>query len=203
MYLSKLTLNTSRRALFWAARPYRVHQRLLMACPEEPRLLYRLEQAEDRNIILVQTQEEPDWEAAFADFPVLAAPPLCKTWEFQPQTGQLLAFRLRANPTARKRLADGSKKRVGLKDEEEQMAWLARKGQDAGFRLLHADARQEQAAVDDKVAEGRPHHMQWLAVQFDGLLQVTDSQRLHAALSAGIGSGKGFGFGLLSLAPAR
>jgi CRISPR system Cascade subunit CasE len=38
------------------------------------------------------------------------------------------------------------------------------------------------------------------AVTFDGLLRVTDPEALLAALAGGIGSGKGFGFGLLSLA---
>jgi CRISPR system Cascade subunit CasE len=42
------------------------------------------------------------------------------------------------------------------------------------------------------------HH----AVRFDGLLVVTDPERLRHALRAGIGSAKGFGFGLLSLARA-
>jgi CRISPR system Cascade subunit CasE len=46
------------------------------------------------------------------------------------------------------------------------------------------------------------HPLCLLAVRFDGLLQVADPARLQAALRQGIGSGKGLGFGLLSLAPA-
>jgi CRISPR system Cascade subunit CasE len=41
------------------------------------------------------------------------------------------------------------------------------------------------------------------AVRFDGVLVVTDLDRFSTALPAGIGSAKGFGFGLLSLAPAE
>jgi CRISPR system Cascade subunit CasE len=41
-----------------------------------------------------------------------------------------------------------------------------------------------------------------MSVQFDGILRVSDPDKLHAAIENGIGSGKGFGFGLLSLAPA-
>jgi len=36
-------------------------------------------------------------------------------------------------------------------------------------------------------------------VQYDGLLEVLDPARLNEAVANGIGSGKGFGFGLLSL----
>jgi len=39
-----------------------------------------------------------------------------------------------------------------------------------------------------------------LAVTFDGLLRVTNVPRFVETLQAGIGSGKGLGFGLLSLA---
>jgi len=39
-------------------------------------------------------------------------------------------------------------------------------------------------------------------VRYEGLLQVTDPHLLVEAVRAGIGSAKGFGFGLLSLAPA-
>lgn len=41
------------------------------------------------------------------------------------------------------------------------------------------------------------------AVLFEGVLQVTDPDKLRIAVGAGIGSAKGFGFGLLSLAPVR
>ncbi|MGI6156807.1 MAG: type I-E CRISPR-associated protein Cas6/Cse3/CasE, partial [Enterococcus lemanii] len=41
-----------------------------------------------------------------------------------------------------------------------------------------------------------------LAVRYDGLLRVRSSEVFGEALAAGIGSAKGFGFGLLSLAPA-
>ena len=39
-----------------------------------------------------------------------------------------------------------------------------------------------------------------VAVRFDGLLEVTDPVKFLETLRAGIGSAKGFGFGLLSLA---
>jgi CRISPR system Cascade subunit CasE len=39
-------------------------------------------------------------------------------------------------------------------------------------------------------------------VRYEGILQVTDCARFLAALAAGIGPAKGFGFGLLSVAKA-
>jgi CRISPR system Cascade subunit CasE len=205
MYLSKLTLNRSRAALSWVARPYRVHQRLCLAfgAGEEQRLLYRIEAERELTTLLVQSHSQPDWAAAFGEFPVLAAAPVCKAVEWGLSEGQLLAFRLRANPTARKRLKDGSKKRIGLDDELEQLAWLARKGEQAGFRVLRAQARQDGLLKDTQTSGEARHALALLSVQFDGALQVANPERLRTALAAGIGSGKGLGFGLLSLAPLR
>jgi CRISPR system Cascade subunit CasE len=49
--------------------------------------------------------------------------------------------------------------------------------------------------------KGITHKLTLLAVQFDGLLQVTDPDHLRESVEGGIGSAKAFGLGLLSLAP--
>lgn len=210
MYLSKLTLNRSRQAVMWVARPYRVHQRLSMACGDVSageRLLFRIDEDRDGTTILVQTRNLPDWAAAFAEFPVLEGPPRCKAVEPRLSAGQILAFRLRANPTRRKSYVapegDGKKRRIGITDELEQLAWLARKGEGAGFRVLRTLVRQDGLVKDTRTSEPQRQSLSLLSVQFDGILQVVDADRLGAALEAGIGSGKALGFGLLSLAPAR
>ncbi len=222
MYLTRLTLNQSRRALQWVARPYRVHQRLSMACgiaspapwgatgdgaPSPERLLFRIDADRDATTILMQTPSRPDWAAAFGDFPVLASPPECKEIAMAPANGQILAFRLRANPTRRLVCdgpkGDGKKRRVGISDETEQLAWLARKGEQAGFRLLRAQVRQDGKVEDKRTSGAESRAMTFMSVQFDGALQVADVGRLQAALASGIGTGKGLGFGLLSLAPLR
>jgi len=121
-----------------------------------------------------------------------------KPLELHLAVGQVLAFRLRANPTVKR---DG--KRRGLVQEEDQRAWLERKAADGGFRVLSARITRE-GAVRGKVRRGdEKHNLLLLAVRFDGLLQVADPERLVATVRRGVGSGKGFGFGLLSLAPAR
>jgi CRISPR system Cascade subunit CasE len=214
MYLSKLILNRSRRAMLWSAWPYRVHQRLCMACGNDPRLLFRIEATPDATVILAQTYHEPNWETAFGEFPVLAGEPLVKAVDWPLREGQVLSFRLRANPT--KRLCHGHDKddrprdnvRVPLYTEEQQRAWLERKGERAGFRPLRVDVRRDARIVEtverrDSRNNGTSRHITLASAQFDGLLAVTDPARLRAALEAGIGSAKGFGFGLLSLGPPR
>ena len=118
----------------------------------------------------------------------------------------MLAFRLRANPAMRimydkegQRIKKG--KRIGLGKEQEQRAWLMRKGEKGGFGVLRCQVRQ--LGLIRAARRAPKSRIQLLAVQFDGLLQVRNPQLMAATLASGIGSAKGMGFGLLSVAPAR
>lgn len=212
MYLSRLMLNPqNRRVQREVAYPYELHRSLMRAFPndlkkDEERVLFRLELGRNGALtLLVQSWTLPDWswlaepEARGYLLPVAEPNPAVKAFDLDLAKGQVLAFRLRANPTA-KRTFDDKKRRVGIYDEEEQFAWLKRKGDSGGFRVLSARTG-DQEDVAGKIKRGDEiHALKLAAVQFDGLLQVTDPERLHQTVCQGIGSGKGFGFGLLSLA---
>ena len=86
-----------------------------------------------------------------------------------------------------------------LYQEEEQLAWLHRKGEAAGFTVL--DCRI--SAVERQVSRKQGKTLVHQAVLFDGRLQVTDPLVFRQAVEQGIGSAKGFGFGLLSLARVK
>ncbi len=49
----------------------------------------------------------------------------------------------------------------------------------------------------------RPARLTFASVLFDGDLVVLDKMLFLEALSGGIGTGKAYGFGLLSIAPAE
>lgn len=197
MYLSRLRLNRSREAVLWSANPYRVHQRLRLAFPNDPRLLFRIESSRDGLVqILVQSQTEPNW-SAFDDLPVLTAKPDHKTFELHLTAGRHYQFRLLANPTVKR-----ANKRFSLFKAEEQEAWLARKLSDSGAELVSASAAPQGLQRSRKSAHKDNGMQTHFAVLFDGLLAVQDPERLADALRSGIGSAKGYGFGLLSLAAA-
>ena len=128
--------------------------------------------------------------------------------------GQTLAFRLRANPTKRLGKAAGNDKgkRVGIYKEEEQLKWLREKMEGdehrqwaGGFRLLRAQISREEKIENPKAINraDQSHDLKVFAVQFDGVLQVVDLGKAIQTIERGIGSAKGFGFGLLSVAPLR
>lgn len=213
MYLSRLILNSRhRRVQREVAAPYQMHKSLMRAFPEdlaegEERVLFRLETGRNGALaLLVQSWALPDWSClAKPEFrgyllPVGEPNPAVKSFDLNLSPGQVLAFRLRANPTARRRLPDGTRKRVGLGREEEQIEWLKRKGEQGGFQVLSVRTSNRGTVNGYIRRDEERHKLKLLAVQFDGLLQVTDPDRLRETVRRGIGSGKALGFGLLSLA---
>jgi len=220
MYLSRLILDPrSRQVRSEMTNLYEMHRTVMkgFAGRLEPaeRVLFRLEIHPRSGIptLLVQSSGRPDWRfltepgrtylLLIDEQPQVVENPAVKAFDLALNPGQLLAFRLRANPTVKKsRPGQRQGSRVGLVREEDQLAWLNRKLDSAGALLRSA------RVANDQTASGRLFHgsterqLAFISVQFDGLLQVREPARLMAAVENGIGSAKGFGFGLLSLAQA-
>jgi len=182
-------------------------------------VLYRLE-ADRRGapVVLVQSSSEPDWSRLSERSPrYLAGVPDCKDVAASYaalRDGMILAFRLRANPTKkvdRRQDSDPDRhngRRVVLTADEDQRTWLRRKGEQGGFSLVALDGRPDVldvrvSPVERVEGRGTPDKHTFGAVTFEGKLRIDDANKMRAALIDGIGSGKAYGFGLLSLAPAR
>lgn len=211
MYLSKLTLNPhSRQVQRELANSYQLHRTIMSGfpatLPDDERVLYRLD-TEPRSgelTLLVQSIHEPDWSPlVVADQKryLHAMPETPKQFEPDLPTGSFLRFRLRANPTIKKQRDDHKNgNRVPLLREEEQTAWLDRKSEQHGFRVLQVQVTGKDELCGWKKEENNSHKLQFYTVQFDGVLQVTDRERFIAAVAQGVGPAKGFGCGLLSIA---
>ena len=76
------------------------------------------------------------------------------------------------------------------------LAWLARKGEQNGFRLLQCqELENHQQRGYHKKDSGGPMYV--TGYHYQGLLQITDSERFRHALQEGIGSGRAYGLGML------
>lgn len=197
LYLARYCLNASRMASLWVSNPYRVHQRLMMAYGEDPRLLFRIEIEPDPGFILVQSHTIPDWQRAFEKFNVLGGLPEYKPFNLSLIQGGLYRFRILANPTVKRK-----GKRFGLTREDEQTAWLARKLEAAGAGLHSCLVKPWRLQRSERNPEKDSNHQTHLAVLFEGLLEARNPGELVSTVSIGIGSAKAYGFGLLSLARA-
>jgi CRISPR system Cascade subunit CasE len=191
------------------------------AARSEAGLLHRVEATADGAIaLLVQSALPPEWAHL---------PPSWLQPDFEPLvkeigevlarigSGSVLRFKLVANPTRKigtKTGADGRKnngKRVELRGEVEWLGWLERKAGQSGFRLKAVQAsahipdvrsgRDLRAIGLEKRPDGSPSRLTFYGVVFEGRLEVVDTVLFHAGLRAGIGPGKAYGYGLLSLAP--
>jgi CRISPR system Cascade subunit CasE len=217
MYLSRLILNPrNRRVQKEIADWYELHRTIMNAFPDdldddEERVLFRVEEWRRGGdlTLLIQSWTMPDWTwlaepgARGYLLPVGEPNPAVKQFDLNLAPGQRLAFRLRANPTARRRCSDGQRRRVGLYDEEEQIDWLERKAERGGFDLLAARGSGQTTVGGCVYRNGKKHELTLFSVQFDGLLAVADPGELERTVREGVGSAKAFGFGLLSLAPPR
>lgn len=189
-------------------------------------ILHRLDfdARSERAVLLVQSSIKPDWSFLEADY---ANRIECKTVHEQYskiENGMKLLFRLQANPTKRvgasyehpdsaereefrrKFRDEKNRRRIALTNDADKIDWLKRKGENAGFRLAETRIKE---AVKNAVVNSSPKMIGWRegkkmtfgAVLFEGVLIVTDTEKFRETLQIGIGTGKAYGFGLLSVAP--
>jgi len=195
-------------------------------------VLYRVEQNGEIGlpVLLVQSRLRPDWSrlpdgymATAAETPNPDSKDLAGAWGHL-RAGTTLSFRLRANPTRKidtKSGADGRRRngrRVELRTEGDQLNWLRRRADAGGFEIV--SARSAPAVANVRIVEEAKHsgsrvepassggdgyraRLSFASVLFEGLLRITDPDKLRVTLEQGVGSAKAYGFGLLSIAPHR
>jgi CRISPR system Cascade subunit CasE len=207
MYLSRLVLNPhSRRTQKEIVNPYEMHRTVMHGFPpvlsQDNRILFRLEVNPRNGIpsVLVQSLDMPDWSFLSEEggkgylLPMDEPNPAVKKFDPIFKKDQVLLFRLKANPTLKH-----DDKRVGLYKEEEQFAWLKRKAEAGGFHILSVQT-DKKTLVTGKINRGEDRHdLKMFCVQFEGVLQVDNPEEMAQTIKKGIGSGKGLGFGLLSV----
>jgi CRISPR system Cascade subunit CasE len=117
-------------------------------------------------------------------------------------------FDLRANPTRKiKKIVDGEPrkngKRVALTKQEDQKAWILRKTETCGFTILEEPALMIEPAQNYRFIKRMEQAEPGLhvGVRYSGILEVKDFELFQKAYLDGIGSAKGFGFGLMLLKP--
>jgi CRISPR system Cascade subunit CasE len=139
--------------------------------------------------------------------------PTTETWQTREysslldrlEAGQRWGFRLKANPVHAVRISEaGRSKPLGHITVAQQEAWLTERASKHGFALGRGAGGTPDVVVHDRETvrfrrEGRTVTL--ATATYDGVLEVSDPGALRAALVAGIGRAKGYGCGMLTLAP--
>lgn len=173
---------------------------------------FRLDpQTGGRVVILVLSALEPDWDYAFHNAQYLLAAPPATPGPLQASfsLGAKVHFWLVANPTRKidtKSGPDGKRRhgrRVPVPPTDDALRnWLERRAEACGFRLGVLTLIQPGYVYVNKSRDaGKGQRLR--SVRYEGMLDVTDTNRFRDTLIEGIGPAKAFGFGLLSVAPVR
>ncbi|MFC1443134.1 type I-E CRISPR-associated protein Cas6/Cse3/CasE [Streptacidiphilus sp. N1-10] len=122
-------------------------------------------------------------------------------------TGLTLRYRIDANPIHAPRAPNTRQRgtRVPLLGEE-AIAWWERKAAAAGLhaQLILDTPQQPLRANRGTTPDGKPARPACVSIiRFEGIATVTDPDALRTAITTGIGQGRAFGAGLLSIAPHR
>jgi CRISPR system Cascade subunit CasE len=199
MYLSKITFIQSRTLVFFLNNSYHMHEDIttISLGGKQDRILYRFEIGEDNShYCLVQTQFRQEWtEFRKRNGSIIRD---IQTKEFNPilLKDEMYIFRMRANPTYQKK--DEHNKNIRYRvPNEELISWLQKKFGIIGAKVIMANFISEPPQRTYKKNSPRITHS---SILFNGTLEVEDPEKLVEGLKNGIGGGKAFGFGLISLA---
>jgi CRISPR system Cascade subunit CasE len=226
-----MRLGSTHQARRWLTDLYALHQLVMSGFPDDCApdarrrfaVLFRLE--EDRRQVLVQSAIEPRWLVSSLDVEIDGPKPLEPLLD-RVKEGEIWRFRLRANPTRRvARTAtfgpdpdrgrlrperpESVGRRVAIRSDGERLEWLARVGRAKGFELVSSggaalgtlNVRVRNVGSLSIRAPGRSAPITIEVAEFEGFLRVRHRDLFTTALRDGIGPGKAFGCGLLSIAP--
>lgn len=194
----------------------RLHQRIMSLFPDghgtTPRasmgVLYRVEHDNTGGLrILIQSHLAPNGERLPDGYGELASPIILKGLLGTLNHGTQVTYRITANPTKRAFGNDPNNPRGRLKKGdlvslagEKAEEWWTRRAEAAGLRLHSTTAR----PLPDLVSRSdRKQPLTIRSVQFDGTATITNPKAVREAVIDGIGRGRAYGCGLLSMLPER
>ncbi|WP_370422409.1 type I-E CRISPR-associated protein Cas6/Cse3/CasE [Streptomyces sp. QH1-20] len=191
-----------------------MHHRLMMLFPDgsgerarqQMGVLFRLEDATSRGSraphVLLQSQVRPDLDrlpAGYGHADTRELTPLLDALH----DGLTVHYRIAASavrksgPTTR---AAGAKPVITLTGADADQWWQRQAEEKAGLKLASVHATPLDAARGERSKDkSRIRHTR---TRFEGTAVITDAHTLRTTLLTGIGRGKAYGCGLLSIAPA-
>lgn len=228
MYLTRMAINVARpSAKRLLGSTYSLHAAVEAAFPpgsvtscEEGRVLWRLDLPPARELptwLYIASPERPDlthvveqagWPAVHGDG--------WDTRDYAPLLGRIAAgqrwsFRLKANPSREVATDAGLRpkpgmigKVVGHATVAQQEGWLLSRASKHGFRVCTDVAMGPLLRVlwtQKEQFKRKDDLVTICTAQYDGVLEVVDPDAFRRLLCHGIGRAKGFGCGLMTIAP--
>ena len=199
MILTKVKLDlrspSARQALTDCGDMHRNIQALFGESREDAGVLYRAQKTERGCTVYILSSRKPVFDEASARSGMIPAGTRDMTAvEGLFAEGRRFRFDLLTMPSKKEsdRTRKNSQRRI-LRNPEERLAWLARKAEAGGFRILSA-SDEEGETLRAKKSGGEL----WIhTTRFTGVLEITDPDRFLDAWKNGIGPEKAYGLGML------
>lgn len=205
MYLTRMALNRRRRgAMKLLTDAHAMHAAVASAFPTDPgRTLWRVDRSGEQELLYVVSSTSPDLTHIVEQ---AGWPALENGWEtksYDPfldslASGQTVHFRLAANPVRsipQRGAARGKiSPHVGVTN---QTQWLVDRAQHVGLDL---GAQNVLVTTSDTVhLTRRGKKLGLVRAVFEGAAEVTDADSLRTVLCSGIGRGRAYGLGMLTI----
>lgn len=176
---------------------------------EKMRRLWRIDELNGHNYILIVSEEKPQMEHMVKQFGNRSAEVQWETKDYSQflervKNDTVWHFRLTANPT--RACKDEKEKRGKVRAHitpYHQKKWLLERSEKNGFHV-----KEEEIDVVKSYwqrfykGQERKRPVTILSVTYEGLLTVTDIEKFRQTLTGGIGRGKAFGMGMLTIVRA-
>ncbi|MGX1778160.1 type I-E CRISPR-associated protein Cas6/Cse3/CasE [Nocardia brasiliensis] len=197
--------------------------------PLNERVLWRLDhESPHRSVLLVLSQSRPSWDHVVeqagwtgADLPQASIKSYLPLLD-RVSDGALFRFKVRASPTyATRQLSELSEAqqrrlagprprgvRIPHRSEERQYTWFADRAtpkwgfaiesDESGAKLLAITERQR---VSFRKRRDAGHRVTLHTATYEGVLRITDTKMARHCFLQGVGTARGYGCGLVSIAP--
>ena len=211
MYLSRIKLDTNKRETMIAlSNPQKIHGAIESALGvehERVRSLWRIDELRGETYLLVLTKDIPNFSTVSEQFGHDGGVVETKDYDKllnRITSGSRWRFKLTANPTIYHKTPEDDSPRgkiTSLKSVSCQEEWLCKRAESNGFSLSPDDFLVTKTSNYAFRKNGK-YNVYLLSVTFEGVLTVQDADLFRKALTEGIGRGKAYGNGLLTVVQA-
>lgn len=173
---------------------------------ERRRRLWRLDRLGGKLYLLILSEDEPELRCVADQFGRSGQ----GAWEIRQyapflrriQSGGLYQFRLTANPTVSCSGESGPRQRGRVRAHctiEYQKKWLLDRAEKHGFALTPDSFTVTGSRWLRFTKGGRRRPVTLLSVTYEGILEVLDADLFREVLTSGMGRGKAYGMGMMTV----
>ncbi|MCL2249146.1 MAG: type I-E CRISPR-associated protein Cas6/Cse3/CasE [Oscillospiraceae bacterium] len=204
MYISRIKLNISNSKAMQAISSPQVVHALVEGCfVQKNRTLWRMDSLGGNLYLLIVSKEEPNFDDL--------ATQLCERGEIghtknyasfltKIENGQRLRFRFRGNTVHSVVKNKGERGKVKpYFSEKNKREWVLKKAEKNGFVLEENDFAMVDTGQQRFNKRASRNHVELSYATFEGVLTVADSEKFVTALTQGIGRGKAYGCGMMTV----